>query len=606
MTPKKFSNKKRNKSKLITCIKLCSLGILILGLLLASSGCIKPKQKVPTKESLDQRFSEFKIKYAEKESKGYNLTESKKFAERAMNAYDKGDYELANELLDNAFKALETAKIKTPVTLTVSPTPTQAGESWIKDGPIYIAYPYDFTTDGSFKGITQKIPDLKELGINTIYLMPIWEHEGDKEHPYGITDYYKINPEYGTEEDLHNLVKEVHNNNMKILFDLVTSYTPKSSWIYKNHPDWLIHDKSGNILNAYPNANWGPAIDHTNPEVIDYFVKVAKYYVQEYDIDGWRIDAPQNNYNPKVVSGDHSSTEMLRQIKKEITSIKPNAVLLSESPGPLYWGSPDFEPLFDEMCEASYSYAFSGLLRIDTTGLPKTIKNVKQLYDYYGVSSLRGLYSKAKFLFKNGYLQEVIDEKVSPKDFINFFVTEPVKYNRSRVRFLETQDTARVHGAFPKRHKALLVLISSIPGIPMIRAGQEIGEVDATMGHTVDWANGNSEIRDFYKKVFEIRKKNDALKYGNIKNVWSSGDYTFAYLRSYKDNHVISVINLYSRSVSSKLSLPINELTIDTNAQYQLYDALNNENFNVKGSDLSNYEVKLPAYGSRILILKKQ
>lgn len=77
----------------------------------------------------------------------------------------------------------------------------------------------------------------------------------------------------------------------------------------------------------YPQVGWGFAVDKTNPEMIEYFTEVAKYYVKEYDIDGWRVDAPSDNWNPDIISGDHSSKQLLRSVKTEITKIKLDAIL---------------------------------------------------------------------------------------------------------------------------------------------------------------------------------------------------------------------------------------------------------------------------------------
>jgi len=212
-------------------------------------------------------------------------------------------------------------------------------------------------------------------------------------------------------------------------------------------------------------------------------------------------------------------------------------------------------PILDEICEASYSY----------------------------------------------HLYYRLEEVKSSKQLIDILKEERIWYNRQRIRLLESHDTPRINEILPHLNKPLIVLISTIPGIPWVQAGQEIGARNSYFfdhqNPEVDWANGDYELREFYKKVFEIRNNNNALKYGTIENVWKSGDNTYAYLRSYKEDNVVVIINFQNKRVSSTLNLPFS-------SDSTLYDELNNEYFVV--NDPSNFKITLPAYGSRILVLEKK
>lgn len=578
--------------------------MMIIGILLASNGC------VTLEESIEQRLSELQNQSVEKHFQGYDLSEVEYYGKMASQSYDKGDYETADKFLNEAFNALESAKIST-VTLSSA----QLNQGWISDGPIYETTIH-YYPNKTFSDLIQSIPTLKELGINTIYLMPIWESKG-----YTIINYYNISDTYGSEEDLHDLVNTTHDNGMKILFDLVISYTPTNSSIFNqsgniyNHSDWILHDDDGNILDdpnntlydngtirdsegnligyQYPDGEiilrhyphyWGWAINTTHPAVIKYFVEVAKHYVQNYSIDGWRVDAPQNNYNPEIVPGDRSATELLRAVKDNITAVKNDAILYIEWMGPTCEYDYNCESLFDNMSEISYNYPFGGWLK-PVPPLPENPTCENTIFEY-----------------RNAFLNNIVNTTANSSELVEFLTTQKIN-NRTRSNFIENHDSYRVQCAFPNQHKSLLVLISTISGVPMIHCGQEIG---AWKPNKVNWYSPNEELRDFYKKVFKIRKENDALKYGDIYNVWVDvdGNNTYAYLRSYNDNHVVTVINFYDYSVSSTLNLTVGDMEIDPNALYTLYDRLNDEYFIVKGMELSDYEVNLPAYGARILVLK--
>ena len=428
--------------------------------------------------------------------------------------------------------------------------------SWIYEGPIYLVDLYYISEDGTFKALTEKIPELKELGIKTIWLVPIFDHSNPKIYHH-VVDYYKIYPPHGSEADLRELIETVHKNGMRIIFDLVTSYAPEDSILWKEHKDWFIYDENGTVQHTWPN-DFGLAINRKHPEVIKYFSEVAKYYVEEYDIDGWRMDSVANNWNPKTVQGDYSCTELLRSVKQAITSVKPDAILLAEQPGPLYqWPSPYnppwikfngsgfrleyvADPVFDEMCELSQqlgAFFYYWIVKVSEGALPTSSDLVYTLHH------------------------------------------EKIWYGRARVRFIEHYDTVgrfgRIQVLAPNLHKPLATLIFTIPGVPLITAGQEVG---ATGGwqETVDWEHGDYTLRCFYKKLMQIRSMNKALLHpsANITDVWAGGDITLAYLRNYEDNYIITVINLRGKPASSILSLPVQSMDIKMKDKYTLYDLL--------------------------------
>lgn len=265
---------------------------------------------------------------------------------------------------------------------TETPVRLESKKSWLYDGPIYETHPYYH--GGTFDGITERLPEIADLGVKTLYLMPIWEQpegfptakEQHSRNIYRVPDFYKIDPVYGTPEDLKNLIKAAHENNMKVILDLISNNTPEGSVIWEN--GWihtvglselqskaqsagatLDYSKAGegeyvtygcvtreeNLLCEvaglivadevrllhFPRQGWGFAPDYTDQGLIEYFSTLTSYYVREYGIDGWRIDAPGNNWNPKLISGDHSIMEMLKNIKKAITNLDPEAILLCET-----------------------------------------------------------------------------------------------------------------------------------------------------------------------------------------------------------------------------------------------------------------------------------
>lgn len=182
--------------------------------------------------------------------------------------------------------------------------------------------------------------------------------------------------------------------------------------------------------------------------------------------------------------------------------------------------------------------------------------------------------------------------KLPQQILLIFFKTEKIWDNRTRARWFESVDThARTMFVYPNYYKNLLILISTVPGVPFIFAGQETGEIKADIfSGTI-----NESVLNFYKNVFAVRSQNPALKYGSIDNVWKSGDNTYAYLRSYENNNAIIILNFQNKIATSILDLPSQFTNGDV-----LNDQLNNEKFTI--SDPSKFQINIPAYGARILI----
>ncbi len=455
------------------------------------------------------------------------------------------------------------------------------GNYWIREGAVYEVNLAFFNTKKTYSELTQLVPKLKGLGIKTIYLLPIWnsvETQKSKTSGYSLINNER-NPYYGTEQDLKQLIDTVHTNNMKILFDLVVSYRPDTSVEYKNSPEMFLHKKSDNSIYKW---RWEYSTDQTSPAFIAEISDMAEYYVKNFNIDGWRVDAPQINIkegdekdlilgNGNPIPSNYGAGELLKEVKRKIIAVKPDAILYVETPGTLCERAPQTcDTAFDEYAEISYNWYFSGWLDYPTR-IPI-----------------------GAITYKNGFFDKVVTNKATSSDLVNYLSTENIKYNRIRSHFSENHDTQRVQLVYPAQNKNLLVLISTIPGVPMIYAGQEIGE---TVKKRIDLLKYDTslDLWKFYSKALNLRNSSSALKYGEIKNVWKSGDNTYAYSRTYENETVIIMINFDDKQAESVLN-------ISFSSGVQLKDELTSETFIV--SDPANFKVSVSAYGARILMLK--
>jgi len=130
---------------------------------------------------------------------------------------------------------------------TARPSP-----QWVRDAVIYEIFPRDFSAEGNLNGVTARLDELKDLGVNILWLMPIHPlgekmRKGSIGSPYAVRDYYAINPDYGTEADLKRLVSEAHQRGLKVIIDIVANHTAWDS-VLMQHPEFYKQDASGKII----------------------------------------------------------------------------------------------------------------------------------------------------------------------------------------------------------------------------------------------------------------------------------------------------------------------------------------------------------------------
>lgn len=188
---------------------------------------------------------------------------------------------------------------------------------------------------GDIKGIDSKLEYLKQLGITGVYFTPLFE--ADSNHKYNTKDFYKVDPHFGTKEDLKQMVAHAHEKGIRVMFDGVFNHTGTDFFAWRDvmekgkdsqYFDWY-------MLNQWPVkedtstedgryytfafASKMPKLNTNNQEVIDYVLDVVKYWIQEFDIDGLRLDV-----------ANEVSHHFLKQLRKMTKEEKSDFYLLGE------------------------------------------------------------------------------------------------------------------------------------------------------------------------------------------------------------------------------------------------------------------------------------
>ncbi len=166
----------------------------------------------------------------------------------------------------------------------------------LENAIIYEANIRQYSPEGTFSKFTEDIPKLKELGVKIIWVMPIYpisttKSKGSLGSYYAISDYTKVNPEFGNLEDVKNLVNTAHKNGMYVILDWVANHTGWDHVWLKNHPEYYTKNEKGEITHTV-GTDWTDVADlnYDNLEMRAKMLDDMKYWLKEADVDGFRCD----------------------------------------------------------------------------------------------------------------------------------------------------------------------------------------------------------------------------------------------------------------------------------------------------------------------------
>lgn len=386
---------------------------------------------------------------------------------------------------------------------------TSATPNWVRDSVIYEVNIRQYTEAGTFDAFREHLPRLQSLGVDVLWLMPIHpisvlERKGTLGSYYSIADYKEVNPNFGTKEDLHELIDAAHDLGFKIMLDWVANHTGwDNPWITE-HPEWYTQDDEGNI--TWPaNTDWTDVADlnYSNLEMRAEMIDSMKYWVEEFDIDGYRCD----------VAG-MVSTGFWEDARAELEQIKPLFMLAEDG---------DNSRLLEEAFSANYGWKLQDQMRALAVG------------------------DKRTSFFK--YFQTLQQIRYPKGSFPMTFITNHDENSWNGTEYER-------YGKFVRSFSALYF---TYPGIPLIYSGQEIGlnrRLAFFEKDEITWTS--SPMTSFYKKLIAFKKSNPALNSSNggaLKLVTTDNDRVLVFKRKKGANLVVTVINLSKKAQDVTISL---------------------------------------------------
>jgi len=366
---------------------------------------------------------------------------------------------------------------------------------------------------GTFKGITENVQWLKGLGINCVYLNPVFA--AVSYHKYDTNDYKHVDPCFGTDEEFRTLVEVLHDNGIRVILDGVFNHSGTGffAWqdILKNQEKSTYRSWYYDI--TFPVKDWKseytcfayvksmPKLNLNDPDAASYFAEVGKYWICEYGVDGWRLDV-----------ANEVNKNFWRKFRNAVRSAKSDALLIAE-----VWEDAQNWQTYD-LFDSAMNYRFT--------------------------------YACADFLAHRS-----IGAKEFGERFSDMLMRYPSPVSSVQMNLLDSHDVERflyTCGGEVRRQKLAAAVQMTFPGMPSIFAGDERamnGKTEAEYRLPFLWPKNieqdkeRDDMTNWYRMLIHLRHKKDALTSSSIAFHDVQNSSILAYTRGLDCDPVLVLIN---------------------------------------------------------------
>ncbi len=402
---------------------------------------------------------------------------------------------------------------------------------WVKDAIFYEVFPERFANGdpgndppggepwgglptrtnffgGDLQGIINRLDYLAALGINALYLTPIFAAHTN--HKYDTVDYYQIDPHFGELETFRHLVREAHRRSIRIVLDAVFNHVGEGFWAFRDvaergedspYVNWFyiedlpITKEPAPNYGTYENADYLVKLNIHNPEVRRYLYDVGRHWARE-GIDGWRLDVPYLM--------NHRFWKGFRRVVKELN---PELYIVAE----IWQQATDW--LRGDECDGAMNYRLRDLV-----------------LDFF--------------------VHEKLDGAAFDQELAALRAEHPGETAYTMLNLLGSHDTPRfltLCRGDKERFKMAAAFLFTYVGIPMIYYGDEVGmtgENDPDCRRSMVWdpAAQDQGLLEWHRQLIRFRKAHLALRRGTIRTVGTLND-VYAFEREYGTDNVIVILN---------------------------------------------------------------
>ena len=459
-----------------------------------------------------------------------------------------------------------------------SPAPAPQPPEWTRGATCYEVFVRSFQDSdgdgiGDFNGLTSRLDYLNDgnaettgdLGVRCLWLMPI--SESPSYHGYDVTNYYRVEPDYGTEADFKRFMAEAHKRGIRVIVDLVLNHASSDHPFFQEalrdtaslYRNWFLWSPTPGPKNQWGGTNWHrsplrneyyygffwsgmPDFNFHTPAVLAEAKKVATFWLTEMNVDGFRLDAVRHLFEEGGKTENVPATHgVLREFAAHVRKVKPDAYTVGE--------------VFDSLSAVLPYYP-------------------DQLDSYFAFELADSLIAAARTGNARGMLAPVLrlQEKVPHARWSPFLRNHDQPRTRTEV------------GGDPARARIASFLLMTMPGLPFVYYGEEIGMVGTkpderlrtpmqwtaapgggfTTGQPWQQAQGDSaattveaqegdsaSLLHLHRRLIRLRAANPALASGEIVPLTTTDAAVTAYLRRTDDRTVLVIANVGASPVDS-------------------------------------------------------
>lgn len=379
---------------------------------------------------------------------------------------------------------------------------------------------------GDLSGIVEALGYLEDLGITAIYLNPIFTAPSN--HKYDVADYFEVDPHFGGNRALSDLVNALHDRGMRIILDGIFNHCGDAHPFFRDvlrrgraspYWDWFVIHGDRVIREPVPNyACWAgvrslPEWNHGNPEVREYLLSVVRHWLAEYGTDGWRLDAVE-----------HMSPDFVREIRLAAKEVNPEAYILGEVMG--YATAWFKHGALDGAMNYRLWEALVYFIAWEAWDASRFLAHLKGLWGSYPRENSLACYNLTG------------------------------SHDKPRIATLCGDDRKKV---------ALIVAtIFALPGAPAIYYGDEVGleggdDPDCRRCFPWDPRRWDAELRGLFRELIRIRRAEPALRRGELRFGEARGR-AFSLARETPGERILFFLNAEAEERSFSLPRDVRDL----------------------------------------------
>jgi cyclomaltodextrinase len=386
---------------------------------------------------------------------------------------------------------------------------TRQSPDWLRSSVVYEIFPRDFSTAGDLNTVTARLDELKDLGVDVLWLTPIHPigqlmKKGTLGSPFSVRDFYAINPDYGTTNDFRRLVDQAHQRDMKVVMDIVAGQTSWDS-VLMAHPEFYEKDANGKIIPPDPAWKDVAGLNYANPDVRHYMIEMMKYWLTDYNVDGFRCDVAPN-----------VPLDFWEEARAALEKVNPQLIILA-----------------------------------DAGAKPELLTNAFDVDSSWNMN----------------YVVDMVMKGQQPASYIGQLwkdTAEQFPDGALHLRFTDNHEQTRAVARYGMAGAlAAQVLMMTLDGVPLLYNGMEVGDATESGDPAlfeklpIFWnPSGRPPLRAIYRDLIKLRKRNPAFSSGTVE--WLDNTATnqvVSFMRHDDKDEFLILINFSNGQVTGTVTL---------------------------------------------------